>query len=48
MRLWHVVQEAIVKSKNRTVCVKDEIVTLPSLASKILDLKVFTQGRGSF
>jgi len=28
MRSWHVVQEAIVKSKNRIVHVKDEIVTL--------------------
>jgi len=48
MRSWHVVQEVIVKSKNGIVCAKDEIVTLPSLASKIPDSKMFTQGRGSF
>ena len=36
------------KSKNEIVRVEDEIVTLPSLASKIQDLKMFIQGRGSF
>jgi len=36
------------KSKNEIVRVEDEIVTLPSLASKIPDSKMFIQGRGSF
>jgi len=36
------------KSKNEIVRVEDEIVTLPSLASKIPDLKMFIQGQGSF
>jgi len=49
MRSWHVVQEICkMKSKNEIVCVEDEIVTLPSLASKIPDSKMFIQGQGSF
>jgi len=48
MRSWHVVQEVILKSKNKIVRVEDEIVTLPSLALKIPDSKMFIQGRGKF
>ena len=36
------------KSKNEIVHVEDEIVTLPLLASKIPDSKMFIQGQGSF